>query len=549
MAAPEGRVRLYNYRDITYEESLADEGNIIAQNQQYKDTIALKILLYENAAGLCQLVAAHLGLESAHVQIDIPQNWRQGSFNLVLPILIYDQAVEKPIARNPADYPDGLPFTDASVIRRVVLRWPIPGCCGETYYPGALLEKMCSEVASYIWMQRHCPEVRTPQLYGFGFPTGQHYTQASLLPLYRRVVLYIQQAITSFLHLPVPSKYGIFQPPSLPSSIVPGYMILEYLGPEFGEVITSAIRRPETPAQGDDTRRRNLYHSLSRIMLSIGRIPQLKIGAFRFDPTDNTIALANRPVTCDAVMLENEGVPRILQPGVLYTSAQAYVDKLLEFQKARFQALANSVSSREDCESQMSVWVVFRAVADYFRNLHRGEDEDSNNGPFRLCLTDFNAANFYIDKDWNITVMYDLEWIVALPLSMHEPPHWLTWKPLGQYAGKHFDEFSAARDGFMEVFRAEEKAQSQGCDSTPISNAMDASWASGRYWFNTSLLSVNGLHLITQYRLRQVFGLEEPVGREYWRLWAPNAEAVAQQKVRDRMAYVTNLAALFGRDP
>ena len=176
MTAPEKKVRLYNCQDVSFDEALASECDIAAQSQQYNDTIALKVRLYENAPALRQLVAAHLGLESARIQIDIPQNWRQGSFNLVLPVLIYgsiyDRVVEKPMALNPTDYPTGVPPTAS--VRRVVLRWPIPGRCGETYHPGAVLEKMSCEVASYIWMQHHCPDVRIPQLYGFGLPTGQH---------------------------------------------------------------------------------------------------------------------------------------------------------------------------------------------------------------------------------------------------------------------------------------------------------------------------------------------------------------------------------------
>ena len=168
MVIPKGKVRLYNFQDISFDEALASEDNIIALSENYNDTIALKVRLYQNAAALRQLVAAHLGLESARVQIDIPANWRQGSFNLVVPMLIYDKAVAKPVALNPVE------SLDASVVRRVVLRWPIPSRCGETHYPGALLEKMCCEVASYIWMQRYCPDVRIPQLYGFGLSAEQH---------------------------------------------------------------------------------------------------------------------------------------------------------------------------------------------------------------------------------------------------------------------------------------------------------------------------------------------------------------------------------------
>ena len=171
MNVPEGKIRLYSQQDISFEEALASERDIVAQSHQYQDTIALKLSLYRNAAALCQLVGAHLGLDGAQIQVDIPQYWRQGSFNLVLPMLVYDRAVDKSVALNPADYPMGLPPTDASVVRRVALRWPNPSRCAglET-----LFEKVCCEVASYIWMQRCCPGIRIPQLYGFGLPTGQH---------------------------------------------------------------------------------------------------------------------------------------------------------------------------------------------------------------------------------------------------------------------------------------------------------------------------------------------------------------------------------------
>jgi hypothetical protein len=53
-------------------------------------------------------------------------------------------------------------------------------------YPGTVDEKLSSEAGTYVWMQDRCPDVRIPQLYGFGFSDRRYvihlcYLKASAL--------------------------------------------------------------------------------------------------------------------------------------------------------------------------------------------------------------------------------------------------------------------------------------------------------------------------------------------------------------------------------
>ncbi|KAL7783408.1 hypothetical protein V8C37DRAFT_413741 [Trichoderma ceciliae] len=64
--------------------------------------------------------------------------------------------------------------------------------------------------------------------------------------------------------------------------------------------------------RNNPSRRARLFQRISRLVLSLARIPQPRIGSFQFHP-DCTIALTNRPLTCTTILLENEGAPRLSQ--------------------------------------------------------------------------------------------------------------------------------------------------------------------------------------------------------------------------------------------
>lgn len=80
------------------------------------------------------------------------------------------------------------------------------------------------------------------------------------------------------------------------------YMLLEYIGPNTGKMLSNTWEKH----RNDPMRRQNLFRGMSRLILSLARIPQHRIGSFQFQ-TDGTITLTNRPLPCSVIILENDG--------------------------------------------------------------------------------------------------------------------------------------------------------------------------------------------------------------------------------------------------
>lgn len=43
----------------------------------------------------------------------------------------------------------------------------------ETRYEGSIDEKLGGEVGAHVWVEENCPEIPSPQLFGFGFTDGR----------------------------------------------------------------------------------------------------------------------------------------------------------------------------------------------------------------------------------------------------------------------------------------------------------------------------------------------------------------------------------------
>ncbi|KAK0735050.1 hypothetical protein B0T26DRAFT_737508 [Lasiosphaeria miniovina] len=86
-------------------------------------------------------------------------------------------------------------------------------------------------------------------------------------------------------------------------------------------------------------------------------------------------------------------------------------------------------------------------------------------GPFVLTLTDFHQSNIFVDDDWHITRLIDLEWACVRPIEMLSPPTWLSSAGVGKSAlgideliGEELDSYASAHEEFMKMFEAEESA-------------------------------------------------------------------------------------------
>ncbi|KIH93732.1 hypothetical protein SPBR_04180 [Sporothrix brasiliensis 5110] len=486
---------------IGYEEAIDWEDDFLQKKTKHDKNLAFLRDLYPKAASLEQLVAFYLKLDSRRIECNVSDSL-QGGFNTVLAVQVHDTPENKYTKQRDVrehDWPqEG---------HNVILRFPTPASCGEDVHPGSILEKMRCEVA-IAWLR-------------------------------------IRQTIAGVCGRPVPSDY---LPVTLPSSVkLPpntGYLLLEFFGPSMGTLLNvAADSRIRPPSEIDPAKKQNLYRSFSRIMLSLARVPQPRIGAFRFND-DGTITLDNRPLVSTITIHESEGAPRTIPPNQTFSRVDDYIDSMISFHEHRFLAAPHAVVSRFDGQLQMAAWVFIRSLLPHFVNKRR------NTGPFVLQLSDKNPCNFIVDDDWNVTAMYDLEFIIAAPVESMDAPSWLGWTSLDENASTGYSAYDAERSEFMDQFQ-EEELRMIGT-ATPLgarlSDVMNESWRSERLWLFATVLGLNGVTQLAEHRFEPLFGSNGfPRASSLYRIWRMDAEDVLAKKEADNDRYLAQVAALFGR--
>jgi len=141
------------------------------------------------------------------------------------------------------------------------------------------------------------------------------------MPFYVRIWRKLQRSFRNYLRFPALSQYA-FSPAGL--RLPTTYMLLEYIGPETGKELSDTWdERRQNPVQ-----RQNLFRGMSRLILSLARIPQPRIGSFEFH-NKGTITLTNRPLLCSIIILENDGAPRTILKHETYTSTEPFVADML----------------------------------------------------------------------------------------------------------------------------------------------------------------------------------------------------------------------------
>ncbi len=278
-------------------------------------------------------------------------------------------------------------------------------------------------------------------------------------------------------------------------------------------------------------------------MLSLARVPQPRIGTFRFND-NGTITLDNRPLVSTVTIHESEGAPRTMHPGQTFDRVDDYIQSLIHFHEQRFLAAPHAVVSRFDGQLQMAAWVFIRLLLQHFVNKER------NTGPFVLQLSDKNPCNFIVDDDWNVTAMYDLEFIIAAPVESMDAPSWLSWASLDEIASTGYSAYDAERSEFMGHFK-EEESRIIGT-ATPLgarlSDIMNESWRSERLWLFATVLGLNGVTQLAEHRFEPLFGSKGfPKASSLYRIWRTDAGDVLAKKEADNDRYRAQVAALFGR--
>ncbi|KND87469.1 hypothetical protein TOPH_07875 [Tolypocladium ophioglossoides CBS 100239] len=196
----------------------------------------------------------------------------------------------------------------------------------------------------------------------------------------------------------------------------------------------------------------------------------------------------------------------------------------------------SATDEEEDCRSQMAIRVLLWTMTHHFLQRER------RNGPFGVQLTDIHPGNILVDKDWNITCIFDLGEMCALPLEMVSVPYWLTGRAISQLQGEHLEEFDRVRQRIMQILEEEEKSLGGS-----LSKIIHETWESQGVWFWYSLTSVDAAfwliadHLCPKFQARLSLQVEQPFSQ----FWCENADQVVRTKLEDYERYNNKLRQLF----
>lgn len=257
----------------------------------------------------------------------------------------------------------------------------------------------------------------------------------------------------------------------------------------------------------------NLYRSISRVMLALSRVPQPRIGSWTID-NNGGISLSNRPMFCHLHQLENWGILSGIPRDMTYTTSDGLYHDLHIGHDNRFQYQGNAVFDLNDAYAQAKDLVLMKVL------FHQFTCQEYRNGPFVMQLTDLHKSNIFIDKDYNIKYIIDLEWTCSLPLTDLLPPFWLTGKNIDQIEDDEYYVFEEAFAKFVKIYEQEKAEQSLYYDKSTITmkNALE----DGRYWYVNALQTPKGLFNIFRTHLESLYGRvpEESLGAvsAFWRI-------------------------------
>ena len=160
----------------------------------------------------------------------------------------------------------------------------------------------------------------------------------------------------------------------------------------------------------DQSLRTNFFKDLSRIMLVLSQLPLPRIGSWTINKR-GVLLLTNHPLARHFHSLENQGFPTNILRNLTYTTTDAYYTNLLACHDSRIRNQPNSIINEEDGLSQMANLFTMRGLLPYFTSL------DLRHGPFIFNPTDLHRGNIFVDDNWHIKYIIDLEWACSLLMA------------------------------------------------------------------------------------------------------------------------------------
>jgi hypothetical protein len=232
-----------------------------------------------------------------------------------------------------------------------------------------------------------------------------------------------------------------------------------------------------------------------------------------------------------------------------YSTVDSFVVDTLSYHDNRLRYQPNAINDLSDYIYQTSSLTTMRAIFPLFfrRDLRRG--------PFIYSLTDLHPSNIFVDDDWHITSLVDLEWACSLPIEMVQPPHWLTSMAVDRIVSHEYNE---VRLEFMSALTTEEEvyhSRANNKDSSApykLSRLMGTAWDRGTFWYSLALSSPTGLFTIFDKELQPRFTDKCPDHDAFHQImpwyWEQDIVTASTRKLAHRRAYDIQLRHEFGAE-
>ncbi|PGH14788.1 hypothetical protein AJ79_02804 [Helicocarpus griseus UAMH5409] len=468
------------------------------------------------------LVAAHCGLSNPSLiripkMVDPVNNklvWLHGSFNVCIPVYINGD--------------NNNSFAAGSLPAKMALRVPLPYKIGEEGFPGNAEEKVRSEAVTYIWIGKNCPDIPIPKLRGFGVTGGLSFFDPKSLSFWRKIKFRVRHL---FWRLCRGSEISNYIPQKRTPLFNYNYLLRDWIEDENVEMLSKTF----TMSHNTGSQIQNLYRA---------RIPQPRIGSWAID-NDGYISLVNRPMLCHFHQLENLNIPTVPRD-LTYSNADSFYLDILATHDNRLRHQGNAVFSEEDARAQAKDLVLMRA------SLHRYANRTLGDGPFVMQLTDMHDRNIFVDKEWSIKYLIDLEWACSLPLGDLLPPFWLGGKDgVDQIIGSDYERFKACYDRFVEIFGKEEVGTpplQYGGDIYSRAATMKSALEDGRYWYLNALQTPKGLFNLFRTHIEPLHDSNVPkesVRNAVSAFWTPGVTSFVGQKLQDFAQYRQEVRDIF----
>ncbi|CZT49827.1 uncharacterized protein RSE6_10720 [Rhynchosporium secalis] len=141
----------------------------------------------------------------------------------------------------------------------------------------------------------------------------------------------------------------------------------------------------------------------------------------------------------------------ISQEVFLHTTVSFYSD-LLAHHDSRIRSQLNPIIDEIDGIDQVANIYTMRRIPAHLPS------RELRHGPLFFHLTDLRRGNIFVDENWNIKYIMDLEWARSLPVEMLAPPIWITNRGLDDLIDEKLFKYERECKVFMHILEEEEKS-------------------------------------------------------------------------------------------